>query len=385
MLPMTVSHRLDFLDFAAFDIDPITGFLPNPDPLRRLPPTFAAWDDLGADLPALLLAGQARARLAALPQADTSALHGRLQLERAMLLLSTFANAYVWGEKEPAERIPRAVAVPLWGLAERLGRKPIIAHASNVLHNWRRLHADGGITLDNLALLQPFLGSSDEAWFVLVTVAIEARGARALPQLVRAQSAVSEGDLATLLDALRHIAVTIADMSATLSRMAERCDPHIFFTRVRPFLAGWKPPGILYEGVSTTPLMFAGGSAGQSALLQALDAALGVRHADPRSQPFLMDMRDYMPPPHRRFVEALEAGPDVGAFVQARAVGEPALVAAYNECIEWLTAFRRQHMEIAVRYITMQAPGPDAAKGTGGTSFAQLLGAAKRETYSRKL
>jgi indoleamine 2,3-dioxygenase len=94
-------------------------------------------------------------------------------------------------------------------------------------------------------------------------------------------------------------------------------------------------------------------------------------------------MRAYMPPPHRRFVAALEAGPDIGAFVDAHHT--PALAAAYNGCIDALTEFRKQHMEIAVRYITMQSPERGEAKGTGGTSFALLLGTAKRETRERRM
>ena len=160
-----------------FEIDPVTGFLPALDPLRSLPAEFAAWDALGADLPALLLAHQARNRLAHMPLLDVDHLAGAAERERAMLLLSTFAGAYVWGEAEPAKRLPPALAVPLWQISERLGRKPIISHASNVLHNWRRLDPDGPRTLENLAMLQGFLWSSDEAWFVLVTVAIEACGA----------------------------------------------------------------------------------------------------------------------------------------------------------------------------------------------------------------
>ena len=374
-----------FINLADYAVDPITGFLPSPDPLRQLPAPFADWDEVGADLPALLLAGTARVRLAALPHADVAQLQDGLQLERAMLLLSTFANAYVWGEPEPAQRIPSALAVPLWQITERLGRKPIISHASNALHNWRRLDSCAGITLDNLGILQPFLGSSDEAWFVLVTVAVEACGAAALQHLVRAQTAVMQNDIATLGDALSHIASVIGRMSATLNRMYEKCDPHIFFTRIRPFLASWPAPGVVYEGVSETPVVFAGGSAGQSSLVQALDAALSVRHTDPRSSPFLLEMRGYMPPPHRKFVEVLEAGPDMRAFVQTHTPSQPALAEAYNACIGLLTNFRKQHMEIAVRYITKQMPDNEEAKGTGGTSLAQFLGATRQETRERHI
>jgi indoleamine 2,3-dioxygenase len=214
---------------------------------------------------------------------------------------------------------------------------------------------------------------------------VEARGAPAVAQLVRAQQAVAGGDVAALTDALSRIAGLIGEMSAALMRMYERCDPYIFFRRVRPFLASWPAPGVVYEGVSEEPHVFAGGSAGQSSLIQALDAALGVRHPSPQSSPFLAEMRHYMPPAHRRFVEALEAGPDAHAFVQARADSAPALAAAYNRCVEGLADFRRKHMEIAVRYITMQATSPAEAMGTGGTSIARFLGTARQETRESRI
>jgi indoleamine 2,3-dioxygenase len=83
------------LQLTDFDVDPVTGFLPNPDPLTRLPLYFAEWDRIGAQLSALLLAGQARRALATMPTLDPARLCGRHELERAMLLLSTFVNAYV--------------------------------------------------------------------------------------------------------------------------------------------------------------------------------------------------------------------------------------------------------------------------------------------------
>ncbi|MCW1969020.1 MAG: indoleamine 2,3-dioxygenase [Anaerolineae bacterium] len=368
------------LNFADYDVNFDTGFLPNPDPLTRLPSYFEAWDTLGHHLPALLLAGQLRSWVQAMPHLDPARLVGKAELERAMLLLSTLANAYVWADAKPAHVLPRNLAVPLWQVTERLGRKPIIGHAANVLHNWRRLDPNGPISLDNLALLQPFLNSSDEAWFVLVTVAIEADGAKVLPLLLQAQHAVEANDIAALENGLIRIEQGIAQMSATLMRMYEKCDPHIFYHRVRPFLASWPAPGVVYEGVSDTPYIFAGGSAGQSSLIQTLDAAFGVRHTSEHSRHFLAEMRHYMPPPHRAFIVAVEQQFNLRGFVEAQQNQHPSLLAAFNRCIETLTDFRKKHMEIAIRYITMQAPKGTEAIGTGGTSLAQMLGAAKQQT-----
>lgn len=372
------------IDPADFDIDPARGFLPKRDPLSRLPPAWAAWDELGAELPALLLAGRAREWLSRMPVLDIAGLADGLEAERAMLLLSTFAGAHVWGGAEPDLRLPRPIAAPLWAMAERLGRKPIISHASNVLHNWRRIDPAGGVTLDNLAMLQGFLTSSDEAWFVLVTVAIEAVGAPAVRELARIQSAIAGDEPAEVGAGLDAVAATVDAMTATLQRMYEQCDPHVFFHRVRPYLAGWPAPGLVYAGVREQPVMLSGGSAAQSSLVQALDAALGVRHASPASRPFLAEMRGYMPAPHRRFLSALDAGPDAHAYVAGREGDLPELKHSYNRCIDALDHFRKLHMEIAVRYITLQSPKRDD-RGTGGTSFTAFLGAAKRETRDSRL
>jgi indoleamine 2,3-dioxygenase len=59
---------------------------------------------------------------------------------------------------------------------------------------------------------------------------------------------------------------------------------------------------------------------------------------------------------------------------------EPALRDIYNQCVQAMEEFRRKHFEIAVRYITHQAPKGVEAKGTGGTNFSTFLGKALKET-----
>ena len=370
---------------APFGISPDTGFLPASDPLTRLPAYFRAWDDLGAQLPALLLAGQARAAIARLPELEIERLEGEAERERALLLLSTFVSAYVWGMPAPAERIPRPLAVPLCRLADQMGRKPIIHHAANVLHNWRRLDPARPIQLDNLAMLQGFLTSSDEAWFILVTVEVEIAGASAPTELLDAQEAAERKNSTALAESLERLSATIGRMEAALRRMYEQCAPYIFYHRVRPFFASWNPPGVIYEGVSARPRVYAGGSAGQSALVQSLDAALGVRHEAAASRPFIQEMREYMPPLHRRFVEELENGPDLRAYVIAHETDTPRLMDRYNACIAALDQFRYLHLKIAVEYISQQAPPGAEGKGTGGTDLRAFLGAVKKETRARHL
>jgi indoleamine 2,3-dioxygenase len=363
-----------------YQIDPARGFLPAVDPLERLPAFFESWERLASLLPALLLAHQLRPALEQLSPLAVNRLEDDRQRRRAMLLLSVLGHAYVWGEARPARVLPRGIAVPWWQVAETLGRPPIASHASIVLYNWRLLDKDGPLTLNNLASLQSFLGGLDEAWFYLVTVAIEAQGAPALPAMVVAQAAAAAGDLAGVVRQLELIAAVLAEMHALLLRMPEKCDPYIFYHRIRPFLAGWEAPGLIYEGVSETPQQFAGGSAAQSSLLQALDAGLGIVHHDDETRPFLLEMRRYMPPPHRQFIESLEAGPSLRHIILTQRDHHPALYERYNDCVQRLDQFRKAHLEIAVRYILHQTPDREAVKGTGGTSFVPFLSQARRET-----
>lgn len=370
---------------ADYQVDPERGFLPAQDPLEQLSPAFAVWENIAANVPALLMTDQLRPALDNLTPLDTALLTDERQLQRAMLLLSVFGNAYVWAESPPATKIPRGVAIPWAQVAEQLGRPMIVAHASIVLNNWRRLDKTRPVALDNLDTLQLFLGGLDERWFYLTTVVIEAQGGPALQSMVTAYRAILNGQVEPLIESLDLISAAIQAIYAILLRIPEKCDPHIFYQRVRPFLTGWEAPGVIYEGVRDQPLPLSGGSAAQSSLIQALDAFLGVKHLSEKSRPFLLEMRHYMPPAHRRFVEALENGPSLPAFVLAHKESHPALVEAYNGCLHLLDQFRKKHLELTVRYILQQAPSAEAAKGTGGTSFVPFLSTARQETTGRMI
>jgi indoleamine 2,3-dioxygenase len=381
-------------DLKRFELSHERGFLPVPDPARALPRELAAWDEVGADLPKLLAAGRARAVLAALPRLDPHTLPGGAPLRRAMLLLSYFGHAWVWGGPEPDARIPSAVAVPWCAVAARLGRPPVLSYASYALDNWRRLDPSGPLDLSNLAILQNFLGGADEDWFILVHLEIEARAARVLRELGPASAAAAANDARALAERLESIASGIESLCQSLGRMPELCDPYVYYRRVRPYIHGWKdhpllPEGVVYEGVAEhagRPQRLRGETGAQSGIVPALDAALGVAHAGDPLRAYLAEMRDYMPPGHRDFVAAVEAAPPLRAVVAAS--GDAELRAAYDECLRWLESFRSTHLDYAARYIHRQsatgAANPTAV-GTGGTPFMAYLRKHRDETTHHRL
>ena len=376
-------------DLKCFELTRERGFLPAQDPALELPRGFALWDELARDLPKRLLTGNIRRTLGGLPVLATESLPAGAPLRRAMLVLSYLGHGYVWGESDPADHVPAAIAVPWCAVAARLGRPPVLSYASYALDNWRLLDRAGRLELGNLAIVQNFLGGADEDWFILVHVEIEARAAGILARIGPASAAAARGDAASLLELLTGIAAGIETLCETLQRMPERCDPYIYYHRVRPYIHGWKnhpllPHGVVYEGVAALgerPQSLRGETGAQSGIVPALDAALGVAHADDPLRAYLLEMRDYMPPRHRRFLEAVEAAPSIRSAVLVG--GSRELCEAYNECVRWLEAFRSTHLDYAARYIHRQsqstASNPTAV-GTGGTPFMPYLRKHRDET-----
>ena len=277
-----------------FDVDLERGFLPPVDPVGALPSHFLAWEQAANDLPKLLATGRIRTILNELPLLDSSALRNRDERERAMLLLSYLGHAYVWGEAEPADRIPNSIARPWYQISGYLGRPPVLSYASYALWNWRRIDANGPINLGNIALLQNFLGGIDEEWFILVHVAIEKEAAGALAAIPDALNAVALGDPNQLAEGLQCVAASLEKMNRLLSRMPDHCDPYIYYNRVRPYLHDWKdhpsiPHGVTYEGVAEfggEPQRFRGETGAQSSIIPSFDATLGIAHRTTPCWPF---------------------------------------------------------------------------------------------------
>jgi len=381
-------------DLKAYEIDPARGFLPGRDPLAQLPSGYETWDELGAELPRLLLTGRLRAVIDNLPELDPAGLRDDGELRRAMMLLSFLGHAYVWCGT-PVPLIPRSLAVPWCAVAERLGRPPVLSYASYALDNWRLYDPDGPVTLGNLALLQNFLGGADEDWFIGVHLDIEFRAAPIPMAAAALLSGVASGDVHGVESQLGIVAQSLESLVSALRRMPEYCDPYVYYQRVRPFIHGWAnhpalPKGLVYEGVARfrdRPQKLRGETGAQSGIVPVLDALLRVEHADDPLRGYLLEMRGYMPPAHRAFVEAIEAGPDLRAWIRSHTGSYPELVELYDECLDWLEAFRTLHLDYAAHYIARQAQASFAnptAVGTGGTPFMPYLKKHRDETAQRR-
>lgn len=120
---------------------------------------------------------------------------------------------------------------------------------------------------------------------------------------------------------------------------------------------------------------------GQAAIVPVLDAALGIEQKRDKLCEYLMQMREYMPPEHVRFIEAGEVGPSIREFVQQS--GRSSTREIFNDCVELGTDFCALHLEYAGTYIHAQAQKQASnlsAVGTGGTPFMVYLRKRRDET-----
>ncbi|MFM8957774.1 MAG: hypothetical protein ACKOJH_10230, partial [Actinomycetota bacterium] len=291
---------------ADFGITKEWGYMQTTDPVVSLGSANAEWDALARDLPKYLMGSGFRARVKAMPPFNVSALRGDGETRRAMLALSYVGQAYQWCETEAAQVLPAVLAKPWYEVGKLVGRPPILSYSSYSIDNWRRLDPSGSVECGNIALLQCFLGGQDEEWFILIHIDIEKKAGRALQAIADAQNAVGEKDADRLEAALDELSAGIKQMYDVLARMPERCDPYVYFHRVRPYIFGWKnnpalPNGVVYEGVDELGgkgMSYRGETGAQSSIVPALDAVLGVEHERDELRDYLMEMRQYMPPMH---------------------------------------------------------------------------------------
>ncbi|GAB7350346.1 hypothetical protein MBLNU459_g0977t1 [Dothideomycetes sp. NU459] len=382
-----------------YDVSELYGFLPPEYPLEVLPdPYFRPWENVVRNLQGLILSKRLRGVVDNLPILSTDFLRSDQEWRRAYLILAFVSHAYIWGGDRPSERVPQNISIPFMTICRRLELPPVATYAGVVLWNYRPLFADEPIdSLENLATLTTFTGSLDESWFYLVSVAIEARGAPIIPLMLHAIQAARKGDKYTVIECLRSFAERLDELGSLLVRMYENCDPHVFYHRIRPFLAGSKnmadaglPDGVIFDTGSKDDrfVQFSGGSNAQSSIIQFFDLVLGVEHrptgkssssspstSSPHAQNgttatsttaeaapavqgpssnFIHDMRTYMPGPHARFLVHVGTVANIREFVATNR-HDRALVTAFDACLAMLRTFRDKHIQMVSRYIIVKS------------------------------
>ncbi|KAF1832441.1 indoleamine 2,3-dioxygenase beta type [Decorospora gaudefroyi] len=394
------------------------GFLPDEPPLSRLSHDYyQPWENIVEKLPTLIETQQIRQWVDELSILDTSCLHSEPEWQRAHSILAIIAQGYIWTGPEPSERLPPAITVPFLKTAEHLEVHPVATYAALNLWNWRPLGEEADLKRpENMVALHTATGSDDESWFFIISDAMEARAGPLIEAMLGAIEAVECDDIPTIIDALQYLARGMDSIGQLLERMDERCDPQMFYHTIRPFLAGSMnmaaaglPNGVFYDegNGKGSWRQYRGGSNGQSSLLQFFDAVLSVDHS--RGGGFHAEMRGYMPGPHARFLDDVEAIANIRSYVDSHR-DNTELLAAFNNAVAALSGFRDKHIALVTRYIVIPSRmgKPDTGfkrrdiasastelvthksrtqelVGTGGTKLIPFLRTSRDETNEAKM
>jgi indoleamine 2,3-dioxygenase len=251
-------------------------FLPKQDPLKNYitkSRSLSKLEEIASELPKLLLTGKVQSLIDSLPNNAFSINpilknENEREINLAMVHLSFIAHAYIWGGKKPSKVLPEVIAKPWVKLSEILGRPPILSYASYCLHNWYRIDRTKEISLENVALITNFLGGVDEDWFVTIHVCIEHAAKDAITAACEISKLKSNKDK-KLEHGLKRIIKSLRDVNNIFARMPEKCDPYVYYHRVRPFIFGTKDnpdlkKGLIYQNeFNNKPQFFRGETGAQ--------------------------------------------------------------------------------------------------------------------------
>ena len=369
---------MDRLNFSILEI----GFLPNKIS-TLLSNEFDDVEYIAKNLPKILANNQIESEVLNLETEKNISNLSIDELERAMLLYSYIGHGYIWGGTSIEKVIPKNISKTWYKISQKLDRPPILSYASYALNNWKLQDVNKPFDLENIRILQNFLGGMDEDWFIMIHIAIEHEAKEILNNLKTYYLDQNE-DQSYLENAL----VSIKKINQIMNRMPEKCDPFIYYNRVRPYIFGWKnnpatPNGVIYEDVEEyggNPQLFRGETGAQSSIVPALDALLGVTHSNDPLKEYLDEMRLYMPKEHRNLLNDLDQWSENN---RSNSITEDSSVVLSDEIIKEVHAFRNKHLEYARIYIHEQSlsnQNNSNVVGTGGTPFMKYLDKHLQET-----
>jgi indoleamine 2,3-dioxygenase len=369
---------VDKLNFSILE----SGFLPNKIS-TLLSNEFDDVEYIAKNLPKILANNQIESEVLNLETEKNISNLSIDELERAMLLYSYIGHGYIWGGTSIEKVIPKNISKTWYKISQKLDRPPILSYASYALNNWKLQDVNKPFDLENIRILQNFLGGMDEDWFIMIHIAIEHEAKEILNNLKTYYLDKNE-DQSYLENAL----VSIKKINQIMNRMPEKCDPFIYYNRVRPYIFGWKnnpatPNGVIYEGVEEyggNPQLFRGETGAQSSIVPALDALLGVTHSNDPLKEYLDEMRLYMPKEHRNLLNDLDQWSENN---RSNSIRKNNSVVLSDEIIKEVHAFRNKHLEYARIYIHEQSlsnQNNSNVVGTGGTPFMKYLDKHLQET-----
>ena len=305
------------------------GFLPLIDPLERLSPEFAAWDQLASELPRFYTDLSLRRRVEQLPLLDASeACLDDKQLLRACALMAIVAQAYWNVEVRPPQQLPIAIAQPWSELRRRLGREQeVLSYIDLIVYNWRVVDPTlpDPFQVENLRLLIPTVDNREERVFYLTQLEMIARCAPLVRWVTSAQDAVLGEDKDALEEALTGI---IHCLSLIVTASLPKINPN-------PFATTHVDPVVWAKTVAPFAVPIHAGDQGPSGtsspIFNTLDLFFGRKDYASFLGREIVALRSHYPESWRAFLEAI-GRVSVSEYIERS--GSETLRGAWREAFE---------------------------------------------------
>lgn len=262
---------------------------------------------------------------------------------------------------------------------------------SYALFNYRLVDPSLGLEYSNLRLIRAFEQgldpSSSEAGFVLVHVAMVKNSGPLVAGAMELLSGAEQRDRVAFNAGLEKVVVS---MKAVNKVMNSRFPPLSLaptalsdaslhtamwthskpsgYTSFRTFIFGITsqsmfPSGVIYSGVSPTPLSFRGESGANDSMIPLCDNLLQIAMPSTPLTDILRDFRAYRPGNHREFLEYVGRAADAHG-VREFAMQEPGSAALYVRALDQVRDFRWRHWCFTREYILKQTAHPTATGGS---------------------
>ncbi|XP_048242559.1 myoglobin-like isoform X2 [Haliotis rufescens] len=346
------------LDLTDYDVSMRTGFVLE-DPLTRLPPYFDPWNNVALRYTELVSTKTMREEVLKLPVLDVDRLCGMKEERLAHLQLTAMTSGYLWqnGLHDVPKVLPKCLAVPLHGMFEKQGFQPVITYADLYLSNTILKDPNEPAVIENFAAIIDMMGGSEWLWFFAVGIRVEQDFAEAMQAFQDVLDGTDENDAEKIARSLDVISDAVHNMQNTMKRFHENLTVEGFFPKMTTFFGGYGElalhDGLIFEGVKQEPIKAKGANAGQSPVMKALDALLGIEHEEKR-QAYTEEIITYMVPNHGRLMRDLRQRPkQLKAVVESSSNAD--LKQAYNNLVQTILKFRSYHVQIVTKYVIQGA------------------------------
>jgi len=315
------------------------------------------------------------------------------QLKYLYSILSMIIHRYMWNNLDNIiSELPHHIGMLFVDVAKKINIVPCLTHASVDLYNWKLIDETIPFSLDNITTINTMIldkDSSHESWFYLIMIAIEGIGGDAIIAMEKIYKELYKyyPSYSIITEELHKINNIIFESNKIISRIYEKCDPEVFYNKLRIFLNGTNN-SLFKNGLQIRNtdiiLSYTGGSGAQSSLIQLYDIFFSIKH----NCKFLDDMRNYMPKIHSEYLTYAETRNTIKNFLSNNHLSTDECIEItklFNMCIKNLTKFRSNHRKLIMDYIMKFVKENTENKGTGGSNPIEFTTELLNTTISSKI